>query len=307
MIPGIAVIYAAGLLLLWLGPSGAQDIDEALLERFNIFSQYAGASGCDQNNNSTASFFITCDFGCPRLTDYNVTTLFEFQNRGLGDVTGFLGLDNFRKLIVLVFRGSTSSQNSRADLNFLAYWDWLLCWNCYVHAGFWASWKSVEGDVLYAIRMALQQYPDYQLVFTGHSLGGAVATMGATLFTFGAPKIGNAATARRTTELTRLYRATHKSDPVPKLPLTWGFPYDYSQPSPEYWVTAEFGDDVTLDDISYVEGINSQNGIAAAKPANVSVHMLYFGSMTVCEAPSDQCHGNIIQCILGGGIWPTKV
>ncbi|RDW83622.1 lipase family protein [Aspergillus mulundensis] len=181
MTPRTTVLYAAGLLLSWVIPSNGQDINEALLERFDIFAQYAAASGCDQNNNSTDSSLITCDYGCPLLTYYGDTTLYEFQNRGLGDVTGYLALDNFRKLIVLVFRGSTSSQNWRADLNFLAYWDWLLCPNCYVHAGFWASWKSVEGDVLWTIRQAVTQYPDYQLVFTGHSLGGAVATMGATL------------------------------------------------------------------------------------------------------------------------------
>ncbi|KAL5044746.1 fungal lipase-like domain-containing protein [Aspergillus fruticulosus] len=100
--------------------------------------------------------------------------------------------------------------------------------------GFRGAWDAISRAMVKEIDQAVARYPGYQLVFTGHSLGGAIATMGPTilrkmkywddrafeLFTSGAPKIGNYCTAVHTTNLLdrHLYRATHLNDIGPQLP-----------------------------------------------------------------------------------------
>ena len=72
-----------------------------------------------------------------------------------------------------------------------------------IHSGFYSVWMSVAPRLMNAIHQAKQKYPNYRIVFTGHSLGGVVASLGATalklngtypvdaVYTFGEPKLGN--------------------------------------------------------------------------------------------------------------------
>lgn len=57
-----------------------------------------------------------------------------------------------------------------------------VCSGCKVHEGFWNTWETVASDVISQIESALSSYPDYTLVTTGHSLGGALAAIAATVF-----------------------------------------------------------------------------------------------------------------------------
>lgn len=89
-------------------------------------------------------------------------------------------MDETNKLIVLSFRGSSDIQNWVANLNFGLNNDSGLCDGCSVHSGFWQSWGTVADDVTSQIKSAQSTYSGYQLVVTGHSLGGALAAVGGT-------------------------------------------------------------------------------------------------------------------------------
>lgn len=78
-----------------------------------------------------------------------------------------------------------------------------------------------------AIARDLRRHPSYQLYLTGHSLGGAAATLAAARFadmgvqpaqlqviTFGAPAVGNTAFARTYEKRMQLTRVTIDGDPV---------------------------------------------------------------------------------------------
>jgi hypothetical protein len=86
-----------------------------------------------------------------------------------------------------------------------------------------------------------------------------------------------------------IYRATHTTDPIPKVPINLPF-LDWSQPSPEYWITQATGVQVTPDGVQYVEGINSKEGNAGSdrdlRWPNPE-HGWYFGNMSACATPID--------------------
>jgi putative lipase involved disintegration of autophagic bodies len=51
------------------------------------------------------------------------------------------------------------------------------CPNCKIHEGFYNSYKSVSGKVDDKVSQLITKYPDAKIVITGHSLGGALATI----------------------------------------------------------------------------------------------------------------------------------
>ena len=52
-----------------------------------------------------------------------------------------------------------------------------ICSGCTVHQGFWTSWLEARPGILAAVKAAVERNPGYGIVSTGHSLGGAIATL----------------------------------------------------------------------------------------------------------------------------------
>lgn len=82
------------------------------------------------------------------------------------------------------------------------------------------------------------------------------------------------------------YRITHTNDPVPKILylLSKKAPaqLQYSQISPEYWITSGDGEPVTTSDIQVIEGVDNTDGNLGTKGSKLSAHGWYLGNMTVC-------------------------
>jgi hypothetical protein len=111
-----------------------------------------------------------------------------------GGSHAFLALDGKNKLAVLAFRGTDKDDPSDLtdDFNALPQ-PWPAGGN--VHSGF----AKALLDVWQGVDAALQPIGDYKLLFTGHSLGAAMATLASSLrmpkslYTFGSPRVGNQA------------------------------------------------------------------------------------------------------------------
>jgi len=116
-----------------------------------------------------------------------------------------------------------------------------LCDDCSVHKGFYGAYQSIRSDVIDAITGALERYPKTITHFsiTGHSLGGALATLTASdilynnlfseypmkyqMYVYGSPRAGGYNFMSFYDELLRSneidhYRVVHYKDPVPHLP-----------------------------------------------------------------------------------------
>ncbi|KIW13151.1 hypothetical protein PV08_08338 [Exophiala spinifera] len=168
---------------------------------------------------------------------------------------------------------------------------WGICSDCYAHSGFLDSWNSAKSIVQGAVDGAKQANPSYSIVSTGHSLGGALATLAAAdlrnsghniaLYTYGSPMVGNVALATFITgQGGGNYRVTHANDIVPKLP---GYPLGFAHVSPEYWITSATSTTVTANDVQVSSGVVDLQGNQGQLGGTVSDHLWYFNAIAACS------------------------
>jgi hypothetical protein len=184
-------------------------------------------------------------------------------------IDGFVGYHSSQSRIYVVFRGTSTAHDLTGDLDTTLV-TYPSCNNCKVHEGFYNAELSIFLSLVDIVLRLLKDFPSYEVVVTGHSLGGALATLVAmdlvhvrldsrtkgdssyvllssssssdfsaaktlpvTLITFGSPKIGNIELAYYASKLllSLHYRVTHLRDIVPHLPLFMG----YTQTEGEYY------------------------------------------------------------------------
>ena len=92
------------------------------------------------------------------------------------DVEGYVGYLPSDQSIYVVFRGTASLDNWLVDFDaFKTNFDeWPEC-DCEVHAGFYKAMKAVRPDFVPEVASLRQQFPDFAVKTTGHSLGAALA------------------------------------------------------------------------------------------------------------------------------------
>ena len=140
---------------------------------------------------------VYCPFEVDNTNEQKVRTILQgvgFENTqffsGAG-TQGFLTRSQAQRLSVLVFRGTESQEFTDLATDAQA---WLINWERggKVHRGFAEAlqpvWPTVQG---------LLEHCESTLVYTGHSLGAALATVAASkeppmeLYTFGSPLVGD--------------------------------------------------------------------------------------------------------------------
>lgn len=181
---------------------------------------------------------------------------FQFSDYERHRDLGFIGLDHDAKEVVVVMAGTGNDHDWYRNAQIVSVPHWL-CRGCLVHRGFMRIAQDM-GSVRNVIKSLLAQFPDYKLVFTGHSLGGAVVQLFALDFvelhqnvlvvTFASPRVGNAKFAEHmdrvmltTTNCPSMIAnqqltvghvlVTHVGDIVPHLPP------GYSSTGCQYYIT----------------------------------------------------------------------
>lgn len=117
-----------------------------------------------------------------------------------------VGVDDELKSVIVVFRGSENAENWLTNLNAIKVQftdDPIGCKECMVHKGFYEAYKSLLSQHLedFVIEI-LKVNPTYNVTVTGHSLGGAMASLTTAgliarypslkvhLYTCGQPRVG---------------------------------------------------------------------------------------------------------------------
>ena len=94
------------------------------------------------------------------------------------DVNGLIGYLPDDKSIYIAYRGSASPENWQVDLDSVKV-DYDLwadeCPKCKVHRGFYSAVNEISESIVAEVSSLHEQFPDYQIKVTGHSLGAALA------------------------------------------------------------------------------------------------------------------------------------
>ncbi|UPK93638.1 hypothetical protein LCI18_004573 [Fusarium solani-melongenae] len=260
-------------------------------ENFKFYIQHGAAAYC--NSETASGQKLTCnDNGCKGVEANNAIVVASFVGKGTG-IGGYVSTDNVRKEIVLSIRGSSNIRNWLTNVDF-GQSSCSYVRDCGVHTGFRNAWDEIAQRARDAVAKARAVNPSYKVISTGHSLGGAVATLGAAdlrskgtpvdIFTFGAPRVGNAAlSAFITAQAGGEFRVTHGRDPVPRLPpIVFG----YRHTSPEYWLAggASTKIDYNVNDIKVCEGAANLACNGGTLGLDIVAHLRYFQNTDACTA-----------------------
>ncbi|KAK7755155.1 hypothetical protein SLS62_002970 [Diatrype stigma] len=269
----------------------AVTVTDAEVKAFDFYAQYAAAGYC--NTEVPVGSTITCaNNACPDVAAAGATVVATFSGE-ITDIQGFVSVDDTNQLIVASFKGSSSIRNWITDFVFLQVPCDLVA-GCLLHAGFSTAWLEVADVVTAAVAAAKASNPAYRIVFTGHSLGGAVSTVAAgfvresgsysdlDLYTYGSPRAGNRAFVARVSEQAGgEYRVTHTDDPVPRLPPAL---LNYRHTSPEYWFHTGGSNttDYTAADAKVCEGYANLACNGGTLGLDTDAHGYYFEDVSAC-------------------------
>ncbi|TID18915.1 Mitochondrial distribution and morphology protein 10 [Venturia nashicola] len=238
--------------------------------QLEFFEQVSAASYCSENVVGP-NIRLRCRTGnCPQVENAELWTVIGLTNAPNTDVTGFVAVDYTHNTTIVAFRGSESRLNWKMNFE-VSLVNVDFCQNCQASQGFWKSWTESRGPIIAALTASQKLYPQNRIVVTGHSLGGAVATLAAgalrktgfkvDLYTYGSPRVANEDLAVQLTlqapSLGSNYRVTHLNDAVPQLPPQW---FGYKHISPEYYISSGTGKNVSLSSITALPDFESHFG-----------------------------------------------
>ncbi|RKO87851.1 Alpha/Beta hydrolase protein [Blyttiomyces helicus] len=149
----------------------------------------------------------------------------------------FVGLDQGRRTIVVSWRGTVQTLvDWLADFDVVFDQPSFLSGDAKVSSGFIKCYNAIQSNVTSAVQELASQNPGFTVTYTGHSLGGATATIAAAhaltylngqvdpsqifLVNFGSPRVGNSDFAEffNSAGFGDIWRSANFDDIVPQLP-----------------------------------------------------------------------------------------
>ncbi|KAK1227694.1 hypothetical protein PQX77_009282, partial [Marasmius sp. AFHP31] len=161
-------ISLAGVLAMPMGDitheRRAGTIDQATFNELAFYFQYASSayeSSCARPNGNTLVVQI---------------------DRFVTNTQAYIARDDNRREIVVALRGSTNIPDILTDASlllvpFVSPGVKQAPFGSLAHAGFLTAWNSVADQIISTVRTELAAHPDYNLVTSGHSLGGALSSL----------------------------------------------------------------------------------------------------------------------------------
>jgi hypothetical protein len=188
---------------------------------------FAAAAYCP----SSALVDWSCE-ACTKVSDFEALAYMYDSSR---DSAGFVGqFTNGDKAFVVSFRGpepsSVKDWVDDLEISKLSPYPETECDGCQVHDGFYQTYMGLRGQLIAALNTHLgegRSAYSRPIHVTGHSLGGALATIAAydlkqmgynvvDLITFGSPRVGNQKFAMNVASVIQnSWRIVHNDDIVP--------------------------------------------------------------------------------------------
>lgn len=149
------------------------------------------------------------------------------------DAAGLVGYLPSSQSIYVVYRGTTTAKNWLDDLDiYKKNYDTFPECKCEVHKGWYDSMLATLDLVLEEVSSLRNQFPEYDIKITGHSMGGAEAHLSsmeflkrgipvAAMYNFGQPRVGDSTYAAFAAPMVLpfTYRVVHHQDVVPHTPM----------------------------------------------------------------------------------------
>lgn len=296
-----------------------------------LYYQYALVSFCEEGVIQKWD----CGPLCHQAHSIPNSTRFVFKGPVYG-AKGYVALmqggadDIADNRCMVAFRGTGGVRNALTDALVFGRWPplslqaWRTSWcpGCRVHSGYAAAYEEVREPMI----RAFQQLRCKSLTFTGHSLGGGLATIAAmdmrgskrilveSVWTYGKPRVGNAAFVHEFEKAAEMqgaeppmWRIVHYHDIVPHLnpfgqhePLTVYYKHDAydSRDASRYEVCQRVVDDFCIGPCCTAGRTNLREALeqayALSADPSASFHCQYLGVNFVNSVSARAgCHFNV--------------
>jgi len=217
-----------------------------ILSLFVAFSVqgYNEATASEMATASFATYCATdrltgmkCGANCNKLGGYSFVNQGRFSNGYVDSLTYSSFVNTGKRRVILAFRGTNTATQLVKEIGLSTGINFGLCGgvqNAKALKYFYTGYQSKVRDTLLPhVRDLVKQHPGFDFYVTGHSLGGALATLAALdlscnnivhknqlkLWTFGSPRVGDVNFAKATVNaVSEHFRIVHDKDMVPHVP-----------------------------------------------------------------------------------------
>lgn len=302
-------------------------VSPEVFDDLELYSHFAAAAYCPANLKYQPGERrqLSCDMTtapCVLAEKEDTMIMYSWKFKGPFRLSGNVVADYDREQIIVSFAGNVeqgSQYSVENDMewkvrpgfglgvnkyigNNLVEWDSADCNGCRASKKTKDMWKTIQNQIAYVVAdLGVPKFP--HVVMVGHGQGGAIATAAAmwarqqgintTLYTYGAPRVGNEAFANYLSNQGQNYRVTHKGAEGSRgPPMKHGFRHMM----PEYYIkTAKRGEYPTIEDITEVPGMenhrgNGGDGSGFSGCVKRNRNRWFFGQINRCQphAPKDK-------------------
>ncbi|KAJ2602944.1 hypothetical protein GGF40_000384 [Coemansia sp. RSA 1286] len=233
---------------------GKQYKAQEVVELHNIVRKYMRYSTAATSFVELKSGWTSCGLACNSPDVQDVVLNYTWHvDIPLSD--GLLAVHSKDREIVVAWAGTHRYRALITDMSVLTL-PYIPGAAMGVHGGFLDSVQGIIDNVQQHLERLIADYPDYMVIFTGHSKGGAEAALSALelvrkiegiksrvrVWTFGEPRLGDIEFAEFYNQQlgSVTYRVTSAADPVVAMPPN--FLFNYCHHNLEIWLMNEAGD-----------------------------------------------------------------